>query len=471
MDVRCERCATEYELDDDSVPAGGCPVQCTSCGHTFTVNRGHAAPAGEPMPSPPAADWLLETSDGRLHRFRNLTSLQKWIIERKVTREDKISRTGQAWRRLGEIVELAPFFDVVDEADRARAGQAGSHAEDLKAEAQRARRAGSARPSPVAGGAAAASPSPAVRRPTPAARHSSSQEMAGVDAWAADGQSRTDESGEFDTSVVRNQRRGVKLTVGILLTAAVAVAVWFLVDRFGTAGKVSPGASALTPVVPTEVSPEPAAPPPRETPTPSPPVAAAPPVVPAKAPTSPGGTPTASSPAEATGSTAVAAGKAKAEASEGEAPASYDKMVSDADRLLENGATDRALKLYERALKVQPHGVDALTGMAYATLDKDRVSLAIGFFERALTQAPSYGPAMFGLAEALRAQGQEARALEVYRRYLQINAAGADAPAARRQLRLLEDKMGAAEPTRAASPPPSGPPPSPSSVVNEAEAP
>ena len=154
MDVRCERCSTEYELDDDSVPDAGCPVQCTTCSHTFMVTRRGAAPTtaaqpvSESLPSPPAADWLLETSDGRLHRFRNLTSLQKWIIERKVTREDKISRTGQAWRRLGEIVELAPFFDLVDEADRARAGQAGS--DELKAEAQRARNLGSgSRLSPV----------------------------------------------------------------------------------------------------------------------------------------------------------------------------------------------------------------------------------------------------------------------------------------------------------------------------------
>lgn len=318
------------------------------------------------------------------------------------------------------------------------------------------------------------SPSPAARGPTPAGRQASpSQELASLDAWAADGQRGDDVSGEFDTSVVPNKRRGVKLTLGLVVTAAMAMGIVFLVNRFGTAGKVTPGASALAPGAPREESPGPSAPP---IPTPPSAVEAAPAAAPVPAhaaAASPHGAPTDSSPkAAAAGASAAEAGKPKAEGSEGApAPASYDKMVSDADRLLENGATDRALNLYERALKLQPNGVDALTGMAYAALDKERVGLAIGYFERALTQAPSYGPAMFGLAEALRTQGQEARALEGYRRYLQINAAGADAPAARRQLRLLEDKLGATDSNRAALPTPSGPPPSPSSVLNEAEAP
>ena len=39
MDVRCDRCQTEYELEDDSVAERGASVQCTTCGHTFVVSR------------------------------------------------------------------------------------------------------------------------------------------------------------------------------------------------------------------------------------------------------------------------------------------------------------------------------------------------------------------------------------------------------------------------------------------------
>src|SRR5436305_15131960 len=100
MDVRCERCQTEYELEDSSVSEDGVQVQCMACGYLFQVSKPtKAAPAAADSPQP--AEWLLETADGEAHRFRNMTSLQKWIIERKVTREDRISRTGHAWRRLG----------------------------------------------------------------------------------------------------------------------------------------------------------------------------------------------------------------------------------------------------------------------------------------------------------------------------------------------------------------------------------
>ena len=49
MDVRCDRCQTEYELDDESVTDAGASVQCTTCGHTFIVTRTGATVAGRLM--------------------------------------------------------------------------------------------------------------------------------------------------------------------------------------------------------------------------------------------------------------------------------------------------------------------------------------------------------------------------------------------------------------------------------------
>src|SRR4051794_22844716 len=102
MDVRCDRCQTEYELDDDSVSDAGASVQCTTCGHTFVVGRnGVPIDIGTPVTppgglgdvgGPHAADWLLATEDGQTHRFRDLTTLQKWVVERKVTLDDRISQ-------------------------------------------------------------------------------------------------------------------------------------------------------------------------------------------------------------------------------------------------------------------------------------------------------------------------------------------------------------------------------------------
>ena len=70
MDVRCDRCQTEYELEDESVAERGASVQCTTCGHTFVVSR--RKPELTPTPGPTtemtAPAWLLTTEEGKTHR-------------------------------------------------------------------------------------------------------------------------------------------------------------------------------------------------------------------------------------------------------------------------------------------------------------------------------------------------------------------------------------------------------------------
>ena len=39
MDVRCEKCNTEYELDEARLKPGGVTVKCTTCGHMFKIRK------------------------------------------------------------------------------------------------------------------------------------------------------------------------------------------------------------------------------------------------------------------------------------------------------------------------------------------------------------------------------------------------------------------------------------------------
>lgn len=132
MDVRCEQCQTEYELDEARVTEQGVTVKCTQCGHMFKVRRRAGTPPPAPIPTaapPPAAPagapsvWLIRNNIGEIRRFKELTTLQQWIVERKVDRECEISRTGDTWKRLGEIAELASFFQLVDQADAREAAR------------------------------------------------------------------------------------------------------------------------------------------------------------------------------------------------------------------------------------------------------------------------------------------------------------------------------------------------------------
>ncbi len=118
MDVRCPSCGTDYELDDARVPDTGLPVKCSKCGHVFRAvrpspNTGGAAKVVTGIHSI-ATEWMIRRTTGEMVRFRELTTLQRWIVERKVTRVDEISKTGKKWEKLGNIPELAIFFQVVE---------------------------------------------------------------------------------------------------------------------------------------------------------------------------------------------------------------------------------------------------------------------------------------------------------------------------------------------------------------------
>ena len=108
MDVKCDQCQTEYEFERERVPQEGLSVKCSHCGHVFMVYRQGGENKGEV--------WRVRQPNGSVFEFKELTTLQRWIVERKVSRSDEISKSGKNWKRLGDIAELATFFQVVDQA-------------------------------------------------------------------------------------------------------------------------------------------------------------------------------------------------------------------------------------------------------------------------------------------------------------------------------------------------------------------
>ncbi|MCA9667532.1 MAG: zinc-ribbon domain-containing protein, partial [Myxococcales bacterium] len=145
MDITCPSCGTEYEFDDAKVSVAGVTVKCTSCSYTFKVRKravvettplGSGGGGGSGAAAAAAANgnggladgkklWMIRTTGGQLLKFKELPTLQQWIVERKVKRDDEISRSGDTWKRLGDIAELASFFQVVDAAQAAEISQPG----------------------------------------------------------------------------------------------------------------------------------------------------------------------------------------------------------------------------------------------------------------------------------------------------------------------------------------------------------
>lgn len=103
MDVRCNRCATEYDFDDALISERGTTVKCTNCGYQFKVfppDTGALAPER----------WVVRTTRGEEYVFTSLRDLQRGITERTVGAEDLLSRGQQPPRPLGSIAELEQFF-------------------------------------------------------------------------------------------------------------------------------------------------------------------------------------------------------------------------------------------------------------------------------------------------------------------------------------------------------------------------
>ena len=103
MDVTCERCGTEYEFDETLVSDRGTTVKCTNCGHLFKVFRPDAKGKDD-------RSWTVQRQDGSTETLGSLRELQQRITRGQVSEDDEISRSGGAWKRLGDIAELQTFF-------------------------------------------------------------------------------------------------------------------------------------------------------------------------------------------------------------------------------------------------------------------------------------------------------------------------------------------------------------------------
>ena len=103
MDVRCNRCGTDYEFDDALISDRGTTVQCTNCGYQFKIYPERTA-----VTSPER--WVVHTMSGKELVYTSLRDLQRAIGEHKVGPKDLLSRGTQPSRPLGSIPELEPFF-------------------------------------------------------------------------------------------------------------------------------------------------------------------------------------------------------------------------------------------------------------------------------------------------------------------------------------------------------------------------
>lgn len=101
MIIRCTKCSTEFALDPSQVGPEGVTLRCSVCSHMF-----HA----EPDPDAVSAPWKLATVEKHLFTLPDLRHVLEHIEDGRLRPDDQISRTGQAWLKLGELPELSALF-------------------------------------------------------------------------------------------------------------------------------------------------------------------------------------------------------------------------------------------------------------------------------------------------------------------------------------------------------------------------
>jgi predicted Zn finger-like uncharacterized protein len=425
MDVRCERCKTQYDLDDSRISETGVTVQCTTCHHVFVVKKKALVvtvpvkPGQEPSPKPlgdmqPAREWRLRQPSGNTFTFKDLTTLQKWIVERKVSRDDEISLTGETWKRLGDIAELATFFQVVDEAQKAAVLQAQLGV------------ASGATPRPGSQGTVP----PATASAQPSAERKGSRLallivlpllLMGVGAlgyyYLVVMPRPEDEALRAENARLEAERREKDRQEQLRATQT-AAGTQLQADAGGTAGPSQDGgALAATPGA------------------------------------GEGGTLEDAGIAQDAGTGADAGVALDAGVMDAGLPPDagtagvkrpapvrdFDYYMTQGNRLRERERSEAALEAYGEAAELEPDRAEPYSGRGMAYLDIGDTHQAETEFKQALKINANYGEAIIGLAETYRSQGKKAEAIRYYERYLEILPNGPEASVARSAIERLKE--------------------------------
>jgi len=113
--VICPNCQTKYKRPAN-VPDSGIKVKCKSCGNIFDVKSDDRRGITGRREKDQYNDWLIKKTDGTILRAKDLSEIQRKIVEMQVSEQDELSKSGDEWEKLGDIENFISFFSLVNRA-------------------------------------------------------------------------------------------------------------------------------------------------------------------------------------------------------------------------------------------------------------------------------------------------------------------------------------------------------------------
>jgi predicted Zn finger-like uncharacterized protein len=112
MRIICEKCKTEYSLDEERLAPTGSPFRCTQCGHVFkAVPPQKKKSTGNSLArTNRAVPWMLQHRSGETKKFIDTKKLQNYIADGKADGLDLVSRFGGPWKEVADTTELKGYL-------------------------------------------------------------------------------------------------------------------------------------------------------------------------------------------------------------------------------------------------------------------------------------------------------------------------------------------------------------------------
>ena len=478
MDIRCPSCSTLYEFNEARLKRGPINLKCSQCGHVFRVEGRKGSQAKK------SSRWMMRKRDGDILYFQGLSTLQKWIVDRTVTRQDEISKTGKSWKALGEIGELSSFFLVADSIEGIeKESQSPSAAQVVTRPV----------PAPVVQPPSKREeleepPAAAVETPEAPAWTGASEDdfvdpmeddssddgpVGQVNEWASTKEASGDwiigadhgrqedvpasmsldmsselappeplepsraMAGTYDDPLEDNERGGGGIlpaaAVLCVLVALVSLILVYIIEPtwLGISPEAQPSSKSVSDVGGSETI--------------------------APAVEDSGGQPIPDAgldgaaapslkkrPLKGEGEAAEPVERKKKQAAKGaaEAGVGFDASMRRARKSLNGGRYAEALEGYKRAASARPNNIAALCGKGRAFMALGQQPAAIKAYKQALAVSPNNGLALIGIADAYRRSGQTQLAIKHYKAYLSHHPIGPTAQRARRNLKNLGVSQG-----------------------------